>query len=84
MPILELNHKPGDTEMVSSIASGGNHLLVLTTHGNVYSWGAGDQSQLGRRFIARRKIHGTVPEKITLGTRGRKHGGRRVLFICCG
>jgi regulator of chromosome condensation len=71
-PTLELNHKPGDTEKVSSIASGGNHLLVLTTHGNVYSWGAGDQSQLGRRVIARRKIHGTVPEKITLGTRGRK------------
>ena len=72
MPTLELNHKPGDTEKVSSIASGGNHLLVLTTHGNVYSWGAGDQSQLGRRVIARRKIHGTIPEKITLGTRARK------------
>jgi regulator of chromosome condensation len=72
LPTLELSHKPGDTEKVSSIASGGNHLLVLTTHGNVYSWGAGDQSQLGRRVIARRKIHGTVPEKITLGTRGRK------------
>ena len=34
--------------------------------------GAGDQSQLGRRVIACRKIHGTVPEKVTLGTRGRK------------
>jgi regulator of chromosome condensation len=72
VPTLELSHKPGDTEKVSSIASGSNHLLVLTTHGNVYSWGAGEQSQLGRRVIARRKIHGTVPEKITLGTRGRK------------
>ena len=72
VPTLELSHKPGDTEKVSSVASGSNHLLVLTTHGNVYSWGAGEQSQLGRRVIARRKIHGTVPEKITLETRGRK------------
>ncbi|TFK43674.1 regulator of chromosome condensation 1/beta-lactamase-inhibitor protein II [Crucibulum laeve] len=72
VPILELSHKPGDYEKVSSIASGNNHLLVLTTHGNIYSWGAGEQSQLGRKVLERRKIHGTVPEKVTLGTRGRK------------
>ncbi|KAJ8515345.1 hypothetical protein ONZ45_g7233 [Pleurotus djamor] len=70
--ILELPHKPGDSEKVSSIASGSNHLLVLTTHGNIYTWGAGEQSQLGRKLIERRKIHGTVPEKITLGNRSRK------------
>ncbi|KAF8165485.1 regulator of chromosome condensation 1/beta-lactamase-inhibitor protein II [Crassisporium funariophilum] len=72
VPILELSHKAGDAEKVSSIAAGGNHLLVLTTHGNVYAWGAGEQAQLGRRVLERRKIHGTVPEKITLGTRARK------------
>ncbi|KAF4575118.1 hypothetical protein EYR36_006474 [Pleurotus pulmonarius] len=72
VPLLELPHKPGDSEKVSSIASGSNHLLVLTTHGNIYTWGAGEQSQLGRKLIERRKIHGTVPEKVTLGTRSRK------------
>lgn len=70
--ILELSHKPGDTEKVSSIASGANHLLVLTTHGNIYSWGASEQCQLGRKVLERRKIHGTVPEKVVLGTRSRK------------
>jgi regulator of chromosome condensation len=70
--ILQLSHKPGDTEKVSSVAAGANHLLVLTTHGNIYSWGAGEQGQLGRKVLERRKIHGTVPEKITLGTRSRK------------
>jgi len=45
---------------------------VLTTHGNIYAWGAGDSAQLGRRVIERRKIHGTVPEKVVLGTRARK------------
>ncbi|KAF8897848.1 regulator of chromosome condensation 1/beta-lactamase-inhibitor protein II [Infundibulicybe gibba] len=44
VPILELSHKPGDTE----------------------------KAQLGRKVLERRKIHGTVPEKVTLGTRGRK------------
>lgn len=34
--------------------------------------GAGEQGQLGRKVIERRKIHGTAPEKITLGTRSRK------------
>jgi regulator of chromosome condensation len=72
VPILELKEKPGDTEKVSSIAAGGNHLLVLTTHGNIYTWGAGEQSQLGRKVLERRKIHGTVPEKVTLGNRSRK------------
>ncbi|KAG6878592.1 hypothetical protein C0993_003047 [Termitomyces sp. T159_Od127] len=71
-PILELSHKPGDVEKVSAIAAGTNHLLVLTTHGSVLTWGAGEQAQLGRKVLERRKIHGTVPEKITLGSRGRK------------
>lgn len=70
--ILELSHKPGDYEKFSSVAAGANHLVVLTTHGNIYTWGAGEQSQLGRRVLERRKIHGTVPEKVTLGSRGRK------------
>jgi regulator of chromosome condensation len=57
---------------VSSITAGDNHLLVLTTHGHIYTWGAGEQSQLGRKVLSRRKIAGTVPEKITLGNRTRR------------
>lgn len=70
--ILELSNKPGDYEKVSSVAAGVNHLVVLTTHGNIYTWGAGEQAQLGRKVLERRKIHGTVPEKVTLGGRSRK------------
>ncbi|KAL0573115.1 hypothetical protein V5O48_008837 [Marasmius crinis-equi] len=74
VPILEdqLLSKPGDKEKVSSITAGVNHLLVLTTHGNIYTWGAGEQAQLGRKVLERRKIHGTIPEKVTLGNRLRK------------
>jgi regulator of chromosome condensation len=72
VPIVEFSQKPGDQERVVSIASGNDHLLVLTTHGHIYTWGAGEKSQLGRRVIERRKMHGTVPERITLGSRTRK------------
>ncbi|KIL70231.1 hypothetical protein M378DRAFT_96652 [Amanita muscaria Koide BX008] len=70
--LLKLSHKPGDYEKVSSVVAGGNHLVVLTTHGNIFTWGAGEQSQLGRKVLDRRKIHGTVPEKVTLGNRSRR------------
>lgn len=74
VPILNdsLSHRPGDAEKVSDITAGVNHLLVLTTHGNIYTWGAGEQAQLGRKVLERRKIHGTVPEKVSLGSRTRK------------
>lgn len=67
--MLDLPTKAGNAEKAVSVVSGNNHLLVLTTHGNIYAWGAGEQGQLGRKILERRKIHGTVPEKITLGTR---------------
>jgi regulator of chromosome condensation len=68
IPILNL----GPSEKVASVAAGGNHVVVLTTAGHIYTWGAGEQAQLGRRIIERRKIHGTNPERIYLGTRTRK------------
>lgn len=70
--ILDLPRKAGDHEKISDVAGGWNHLVVLTTHGNVYTWGAGDVAQLGRKIIERRKIHGTNPEKVVLGSRSRK------------
>lgn len=45
---------------------------MLTNHGNIYALGAGEEGQLGRRVIERRKIHGTKPEKVVLGVRSRK------------
>ncbi|KAI0346831.1 RCC1/BLIP-II [Trametopsis cervina] len=72
VPILDVKSKPDDPEKFTSIAAGNNHLVVLSTHGNIFTWGAGEQGQLGRKVLERRKIHGTTPEKIVLGTRSRK------------
>ena len=63
MPIMELPVKPGDMEKFVAVAAGNNHLIAMTTQGNVYTWGAGEQGQLGRKVIERRKIHGTVNTK---------------------
>ena len=72
IPIIKLPSKPHDVEKFTSVVAGNNHLVVLTTHGNIFTWGTGEQGQLGRRVLERRKIHGTTPEKIALQSRARK------------
>jgi len=51
---------------IAQVACGVDHVLALTTEGQVLSWGNGQQCQLGRRIIERRKINGLTPEKLSL------------------
>lgn len=46
------------------VSCGDDHILALTTTGIVFAWGNGQQAQLGRRIIERRKINGLTPEKV--------------------
>ncbi|KAJ3873645.1 RCC1/BLIP-II [Lentinula edodes] len=73
VPILNFTRKvAGVIEKVTSIACGDNHIVVLTTHGNVYTWGMSEDGRLGRRVLARHKFDATVPQKVVLGRRNRK------------
>lgn len=46
--------------VVTDIASGANHTVVLTDTGNVYSWGANDYGQLGYGHCKRKTIPGLI------------------------
>ncbi|PWN38141.1 RCC1/BLIP-II [Meira miltonrushii] len=48
------------------VSCGADHVLALSTEGIVFSWGNGQQGQLGRRIIERRKINGLTPERLHL------------------
>ena len=45
---------------------GEDHILAVTLDGLVYTWGNGQQGQLGRRIIERRKINALAPSKLDL------------------
>ncbi|KAF7726903.1 hypothetical protein EC973_008198 [Apophysomyces ossiformis] len=62
-PVL---YEPLQRETIVDIAAGTDHCLALTDTGRVYGWGNGQQFQLGRRVIERRKQNGLVPELLGL------------------
>ncbi|KAG0197680.1 hypothetical protein BGX28_008802 [Mortierella sp. GBA30] len=49
---------------IVDIATGTDHVLALDNRGVVYSWGNGQQMQLGRRIVSRRMLNGLTPESI--------------------
>ncbi|KAF9112001.1 hypothetical protein BGX27_004150 [Mortierella sp. AM989] len=49
---------------IVDIATGTDHVLALDARGMVYSWGNGQQMQLGRRIVARRMLNGLTPESV--------------------
>eukprot|EP00917_Polyrhabdina_sp_WS-2016_P017393 GHVP01037564.1.p1 GENE.GHVP01037564.1~~GHVP01037564.1.p1 ORF type:complete len:380 (-),score=66.01 GHVP01037564.1:1818-2957(-) len=63
---------------ISDIAVGPNHVMIISEEGKVYSWGSGQQGQLGRRIIQRRKKRGLLPENVTPRTK------RKFVKVSCG
>ena len=55
-----------DLKKIKSITCGNNHVLALNEKGAVYSWGSGQQNQLGRRIVERNKLHGLQPREFGL------------------
>ncbi|KAF9430431.1 hypothetical protein BGZ94_006908 [Podila epigama] len=63
----DVQDKPTKVKELSSIvdiATGTDHVLALSSNGHVYSWGNGQQMQLGRRILSRRMLNGLTPESV--------------------
>ncbi|KAJ5632228.1 Ran exchange factor Prp20/Pim1 [Penicillium lividum] len=55
-----------DLKKIKHLVCGANHVLALNEKGGVYSWGSGQQNQLGRRIVERNKLHGLQPREFGL------------------
>ncbi|OHW90391.1 Ran exchange factor prp20 pim1 [Colletotrichum incanum] len=53
-------------ENVTELAGGANHILALINDGNVFAWGSGEQNELGRRVLERRRFKTLIPQRIGL------------------
>ncbi len=69
---------------ITTIAAGSNHVLALNMSGEVFAWGGGQQSQLGRRRYSHRfenpgpsMITNLTPSPIFLP-------GKKIIYISCG
>ncbi|QSL64634.1 hypothetical protein MERGE_001936 [Pneumocystis wakefieldiae] len=51
---------------IVSVACGTDHVLALTAYGSVFSWGNGQQFQLGHRVVERTRINALVPREFGL------------------
>lgn len=60
---LEPVHIP-QLKSVVKLAPGDNHVLALSSQGNVFVWGAGSHSQLGRRVVERTKRSCLAPREL--------------------
>ncbi|RAL13617.1 RCC1/BLIP-II [Aspergillus homomorphus CBS 101889] len=63
-------------KMIKHLVCGDNHVLALNEKGAVYSWGSGQQNQLGRRIIERNRLNGLQPREFGLP--------KSIVHIACG
>jgi regulator of chromosome condensation len=66
-----------ELKKIKLLAAGGNHILALDHSGNAFTWGCGEQNQLGRRIVDRHRAHALVPSQFSLPK-------RKIKDIACG
>ena len=54
---------------ITSVAVGDNFALALDASGVVFAWGSGEQHQLGRKIVERRRLLALLPAKLGLPKR---------------
>ncbi|KAF4637492.1 hypothetical protein G7Y89_g603 [Cudoniella acicularis] len=58
-----------ELKQIRKLAAGGNHILALDHKGDVFTWGCGEQNQLGRRIVQRTRANALVPSQFGLPKR---------------
>jgi regulator of chromosome condensation len=58
---------------IVSVAAGSDFALAVDKDGDVYGWGAGQQSQLGRRLLDRHRFKALVPNRLALPRKSVTH-----------
>lgn len=66
-----------ELKQIATLSAGGNHILALDKNGNAFTWGCGEQNQLGRRIVDRHRAHALVPSQFSLPK-------RKIKSIACG
>jgi regulator of chromosome condensation len=51
---------------ITQLSVGSNYALALDNKGNVFAWGNGQQDQLGRRLVERRRFQALLPTHVGL------------------
>jgi regulator of chromosome condensation len=51
---------------ITFLAAGGNHMLALDSHGAIYAWGCGQQSQLGRPVMESYRTIALTPSLVRI------------------
>lgn len=69
-PDVEVQRRPTlipELQNVTKIVAGSNHVIALLSDGTVHTWGSGEQDQLARRVVERRKkMHALLPQRVGL------------------
>ena len=61
--------KPNIPIQISQIAAGADFLLCLDINGGIFASGCGQQGQLGRKMLERRRENGLIPSKLGFRTK---------------
>lgn len=71
-----------DLKNITQLAAGVNHIVALDQQGTIFTWGAGDSNQLGRRVIPGHPELALRPTSI--GSLATRRGGAKAAQIACG
>ena len=70
---------------VVDVASGSQHTAALLSDGSVFTWGVGEQGQLGIRVVSdRNKASTLTPRAVGFPALGRNKNDRHISKIFCG